>query len=234
VARVSVPTERDVQGPLLIDSNQLDALDKIIDHHAGKLAKLKEEEIDEWTEEALQDELKTRVLEEEEIEKRRPKIRERIRNSRSRRDSRSATIYLARGKEVQADRFSDVMSQPVGQDELPLGIRMSLTVGKVNASVATNRILENLSIDVSPNDVEAAQELFGALSNWAGDIEAPRWQQNWLKIRFAIVFILAMWLITGLFIVPLMLISNASIDAAKAEAHKLLATGINQDNAPWN
>jgi hypothetical protein len=230
VARVSVPTERDVQGPLLIDSNQLDALDKIIDHHVGKLAKLKEDQLDEWTEETLQDELKSGVLKEEGIDKRRPKIRDRIRNSLSRRDSRSATIYLARGKEVQADRFSDVMSQPVGQDELPLGFRMSVRVGEVRADVETSRILENLSIDVNPNDVEAAQELFGALSNWASDIEASRWQQNWLKIRFAILLILSVWLFMGLIVVPLALINNAGTDAAKAEAHKLLAAGVNQDN----
>jgi hypothetical protein len=92
------------------------------------------------------------------------------------------------------------MSQPVGQDELPLGFRMSVRVGDVKANIETSRIPEKLSIDVDPNDVEAAQELFGALSNWASDIEAPRWQQNWLKIRFPIVVILSMWLITGLFV----------------------------------
>jgi len=183
----------------LIDSSQLDALDKVIDHHVGKLVKLKENQVDEQTEETLQHELERGVLTEEEIDERRPKIRDRIR-SHFRRDSRSATIYLARGKEVQADRFSDVMSQPVGQDELPLGFRMSVRVGDVKANSETSRIPEKLSIDVDPNDVEAAQELFGALSNWASDIEAPRWQQNWLKIRFPIVVILSMWLITGLFV----------------------------------
>lgn len=231
MAKLSYPTNRKVVCPLLIDVTQLEALDQIIDRHAGPLEALRDKQLDDSTEKDLREDVAKGYLKEEDIEKTRPGTRERMRSLYYSRDSKSAILYLTRGKEIQAERFSEAISQPVGEEEIPLGLALHFRVGSVEARVRLEHRWEpELSIDVEPNDLEAAQELFGALSNWASDIEAPKWHQKWLALRDLIVIVLAAWVLSGLMAVPLIIWGDAGKNVSMAEARKLLAGGINQNN----
>jgi hypothetical protein len=231
LAKLTYPTNRQVACPLLIDVAQLEALDQIIDRHSGPLATLRDKELDDSTERGLREDVAKGYLKEEDIEKTRPRTRERMRSLYYSRDTRLATLYLTRAKEIQAERFSEAISQPVDEEEVPLGIALHFRVGNVTARVRLDHSWEpELSVDVEPNDIEAAQELFGALSNWASDVEAPKWHQKWLALRPLIVIVLATWFFSGLLAVPLINWGNAGKQVSTTEARKLLAGGINQNN----
>jgi hypothetical protein len=220
-----------VQCPLLIDAPQLEALDAIIDRHTDPLTSLRDKELDEAISRELQRRLTRGYLEEDQVEASKHKIREFTRSSKFDKDSRSATAYLTRGREIVGNRFSEAMSQPVGEQETPLGFALHFRIGNVRARVnIVDSWRKELSLEVEPNYSEAAQELFGALSNWASDIEAPKWQQKWVANRTFIALILFLWVMFGIIFVPVLNWEFAGRRANEAEARKLLAQGITPSN----
>jgi hypothetical protein len=234
MAKLSHPTNRQVPSPLLIDGKQLEALDEIIDRYEIRLRSLRDKVIEEATEREIQKRLKRRQLTEEQVEAERPRIREFTVSfsPRLNTESRSVKIYLTRGREIQAQRFSEAVNQPVGEQEVPVGFALFLTLGNVRASVRLRDELwrRELSVDAEPNELEVVQELFGALSNWASDVEAPRWQQKWLSARAWFGGILIFWLFFGLLFIPIVSWMSAGQHAARVEARKLLANGLNANN----
>ncbi len=232
MARLSFPTEARFRRPLLIDANQLEGLDGLIDKHIDALRREREQRIAELTQKSIDERVAQGILEEDQVENKRPSIRESVaRLNRLEREIRSVTIYLPRGKEIQAQRFAEAITHPVGEEETPLGFLLYLRVGEVRARLSLGGSWsEDLRIDVDPNDVEVAQELFGALRNWASDVEAPKWQQKWLGLRVAFVLLLWFWVLTGLVILPLSNWGEAGKNVQKVEARKLLANGINPSN----
>jgi len=117
MAKLSFPTARIIALPLLIDANQLEGLDRIVDRHMDALREYREREVELATEREIQKRLARGWLKEEQIAARRPYIST-LATSRLQKDSRSATLYLRGGKEVQAERFSEAMIQPVGEHEI--------------------------------------------------------------------------------------------------------------------
>jgi hypothetical protein len=231
MAKLSFPTDRQVAPPLLIDSNQLETLDRIVDRHMAVLREYREREIEVATESEIQRRVARGTLREEQIEARRAYVST-FAIAKLQKDSRSATLYLKGGKEVQAERFSDAMNQPVGEQELPTGMGLYITVGAVRAMVRVSdeRWRRELIVEVEPNDVGVAQELFGALSNWASDVEAPRWQQKWVSIRGVLAGMLILCLFVGLLFTPFLNWTLAARRANQVEARKLLAQGITPSN----
>jgi hypothetical protein len=147
------------------------------------------------------------------------------------REVRSVSIYLTRGREVTAKSFSDATNLPTGGEEFPVGFSVVMRVGEIKATINTGyRYHRQLSIEVEPNDSEVALSLFGALSNWAGGIEAPKWQQKWHGFGWLAIPILLLLLLIGLIAVPLSNWSEAGKSAEREEAHKLLATGVINGN----
>jgi hypothetical protein len=231
MARLSFPTERQVQCPLLIDATQLEALDAIIDRHTGPLNVLKDREMEDATSRELQRRLTRGFLKEDQLEAQRPRIKEFTRSTKFDKDGRSVRLYLTRGREIQAQRFSEAISQPVGEQETPLGFALFFRIGNVRARVIlVDSWRQELSLEVEPNYSEAAQELFGALSNWASDIEAPKWQQKWVANRHYIALLMFFWVVLGLIFVPVLNWEFAGRRANLAEARKLLAQGITPSN----
>lgn len=231
MARLSFPTERQVQCPLLIDASQLEALDAIIDRHTTPLNALKERELEEATSRELQRRVTRGFLKEDRLEAEKPRIKEFTRATKFDKDGRSVRIYLTRGREIQAQRFSEAISQPIGEQETPIGFALFYRTGNVRARVIlVDSWRQELSLEVEPNDSEGAQELFGALSNWASDIEAPKWQQKWVENRHAIVLLMFFWVVLGLIFVPVLNWEFAGRRANQAEARKILAQGINSNN----
>ncbi len=232
MARLSFPTEGQIRPPLLIDANQLEGLDQLKDKHIDGLRGERERRISELVSNLIRERLARGALKEDQVESEGARIRESVaRDNRLEREIRSVTIYLPRGKEVQGNRFADAISHPVGEKETPLGFLLYLKVGEVEAQVSlAGSWRKDLHIKVEPNDAEIAQELFGALRNWASDVEAPRWQQNWLEFRFVFATLLYPWILMGLVAIPLSNWGEASRTVQKAEARKLLANGINPAN----
>ncbi|MGB9243497.1 MAG: hypothetical protein WCC03_09105 [Candidatus Acidiferrales bacterium] len=160
MARLSFPTARIIALPILIDANQLEALDRIVDRHIDVLREYREREIELATRREIERRLARGLLREEDVATRRPYINA-LTISKLQKDSRSATLYLRGGKEVQAERFSEAMIQPVGEQEIATGMALYVTVGSVRATVrlSERRVWrEELTLEVEPNDISVAQE----------------------------------------------------------------------------
>src|SRR6202521_1261464 len=186
VARLSFPTEKGLQSPVLIDLDQLEALDEIIDKYAGKLRKDRDEQIDKATDAEIYERVVAGRLKQEEVETRRAHVREFVTDLRSwKKEVRSVTIYLSRGRQIDAHNFAEAIGQPLVQEEIPTGFLLSLRIGAIQARVRAGRPWGDvqLAIEVEPNELEISQGLFGALENWASDVEAPKWQQKWAKYQ---------------------------------------------------
>jgi hypothetical protein len=228
VARISIPTQTAILAPLLIDGAQLKALDELIDRYVERLRTEKEARIAEVVEERIREQR----IKESDIEKERASWRQIVEKSSSlSRDGRYVTIYLSGGRAVRAQRFNEAINHPVDEKEIPTGFRFYLRIGEITAEVKLSRSWrDELTIGVEPSEPEAAQEVFGALRNWGGDVAAPKWQQYWSKARPLVSLLLFMWLMMGLVVVPLGNWGDRGKNAEKAEARKLVASGINDSN----
>jgi hypothetical protein len=140
---------------------------------------------------------------------------------------------LTGGREVSAERFSEAIVQPVSEQDAPIGFSVYVAIGSVEAKVKLADgpwTRDSLSVEIEPSDVEVTQSLFGALSNWASDVEAPKWQQRWVDFQPVLIVLLALCLAVGFLMVPFLNWSRAGESASRAEGRKLLAEGVSPAN----
>jgi hypothetical protein len=232
MASVSFPTERTIQCPLLIEAHHLESLDKLLDQHYPQLQVDKEKRVAEEASRRTRQYLLKGYIKEDKAEAFEVKRKKELSDDYKYREVRSVSIYLTKGREISAKNFTEAMNLPIGEDELPVGFSVVMRVGEIKATVNTGyRFERKLTVEVAPNDTEVALSLFGALSNWASGIEAPKWQQKWRKYRGIAGFLLIMLLMFGLFAIPFSNWSEAGKSAAREEARKFLtANAINANN----
>jgi hypothetical protein len=84
---------------------------------------------------------------------------------------------------------------------------------------------------VEPSDSEIAQQIFGALQNWAADLAVPRWLQLLRKWRGGIGFALLFWVLIGL-MTSLTYTLDSPKMAYKDEARQLLKKGLTPQDQP--
>jgi hypothetical protein len=222
VAKIVNPTNGAVGPPLLIEDTHLFALDKVFDDFIKDRTRDGGETADD-------------------AEGAHPRVRARR--------QRSVIIYLSAGRTVKSDSFSDAIKQPHVRNEEPLGFRAHLEFGQVKASVTLTKLSRNLvqpvtptqfqvvwqplqiEFNVEPSDLSAAEELFGALENWAADFAPSRLMRTWLKYRPAFVVLFAAGLIFGLLFGFLGVVPEPGPnDTYHQQAHKLLRDGVNEKN----
>jgi len=232
MAKVSYPTTRTIKGPLLVEIAHLEALDQIFEVHLARMREYKETRIKELVARKVRKLVLEGNLKEERAKSYEEQYTKDLRNDYEFRESRSVSLYLTKGREIEAARLPEAMSQPVGEDEVVVGLSASMRVGDLKARVEiADRWSTELTVKVEPNDNEVAQGLFGSLSNWASGIETPKWQQKWLEFKWLAEILLVMFLIVASIFVPFSNWSEAGKSAAKEEARKLLAAGqVNDDN----
>ena len=221
MARILQPTNGVVVSPLLIQETHLLALDKIFD-----------------------DFVEDRKSEDEQAAATNSTV--------ASRHKRSITIYLSAGRTVKSDHFADAIKQlPVSTEE-PLGFRAHLEIGRVTASVSLTKLARNvvkpvsptqfrveqespkLDFNVEPNDHSSAPELFGALQNWAGDLESSASLRLWTRYKPMFMILLTVWLFLG-GILPWLSSrtfpdSRRDYSGYRDEAQKILREGVNEKN----
>jgi hypothetical protein len=160
---------------------------------------------------------------------------------------RSVIIYLSGGRTVKADSFADAIKQPHLTDEEPLGFRAHLAVNEIKASVSLTRLYPTvvqpvsptqsqttqqtpqLEFNVEPSEEQAAQELFGALQNWASEFAPSTWMRRWARYTILFTILLIIWAVGGLMLGIFDLqIPNETYYAE--QAHQILQKGVNDDN----
>jgi len=210
----------------------LERLDEIVDEHFSALRQERDRQLDvEINSEIEEEVIKGFVKREKAGEAREDRKKIRQGSWRWRKEKRSLRISLSRGREVHVERFAEAISHSPSQDEIPLGFLFHLEVHPVEVVVDVNGPWGNeLTIRVTPNDLEASQEIFGTLVNWANDVEPPRWQQKWFSWSGGAAFLLVLLLAFGVVLIPLASWGTGATQTTKEEARKLLAQGINASN----
>jgi hypothetical protein len=232
VASLSYPTRAELPSPILIDTSQLEALDALIDRHEANLREYAEKRLNELVMERMEKIASKGNIEESRRAGLESSFRTDLRDVYSfDKVKRHVILYLPHGAEIRATRYHQAINEPSGQEVIPQGFMFYLKLGGIEVTVkqTSGDWSTNLSIKVEPNDAQVSQELFGALSNWAADIEAPRWQQLWVKYSWMSNFLIILTVMIGLML-PLANWQNAGPTANKAAARKLLSEGINPGN----
>jgi hypothetical protein len=230
MAKITFPTRKTIECPLLIDKQHLESLDELIDRHVSQMRELNEERMSETVADRVREYIGKGIIKEDGRAVYEEKFRKEIFENYGFREARSVSLYLTRGREIQAKLFSEAISQPLDENDFAIGFSVIVRVGEIRALVKAGEP-SGMSVDVEPNENEVAQALFGALSNWASDVEVPKWQQKWLKYKFIAGMFLVMWLLIGLLFIPLVNWGDAGKSTTKEEARKLLAAGgINPTN----
>lgn len=155
MARLRYPTTMELDGPILVDAIQLQALDALLDRHTESLSREKARRILDLTEEKCQRGLRAGFTKEQ-VDDRRSGYQKEAEGELSLRDSRAITVYLSRGRELEGQTVSEVIAQPAGQEEIPLGLSLHLRVGEIIARVRLSRRWtgSGMHIEVEPDDNE--------------------------------------------------------------------------------
>jgi hypothetical protein len=229
VAKLSYPTEIKISRPVLIDEHQLHSLDELVSEHLDSLREERDLRLAAEVEDLMaKRQVRNDPEKAEAVEKARKSIQQELSIfGRFREEEPSATIFLKNGRQVTAPTLTEAIAHPVGDREVPLGFLYTFKVGDIRVRVRAGGDWGNeLLIEVTPNESLEAQNAFGALRNWAANVEAPLWQRNWLKIRFVFAILLYFWVFIGLVSVPLWNWGDAGKSYQKSEARKLVASGV--------
>jgi hypothetical protein len=225
MAQLSYPTELTISAPILVDQTHLTSLDTVLDQYTERLRDEQEARIQTRIERALRRRSDDQISSGED----RKQIESEVR-AEYERERRGVALYLSGGSTLTANRFEEAINQPHLTRELPVGFRCDFEIGQVEASISLRSRWESaIGITVRPNTSIAAQELFGALENWASEIRPPHWQRLWLAASMWIRFLLFFWVVLGL---PFMFfgVEQDAKDVYQPEAKQLLQQGVNANN----
>lgn len=168
---ISSPTNMEIDGPWLLDSENLKDLDDVLDSCFARASEHRNQLIDTAIAEKLESQGKGSVEE----------IRSEIAESYEFRSTfRKTLVYLPRGRTANATRFQELSSLPNVHEETPRGFDAVIRVASTEVKVGLSTWNRQLSIGVSSDDKQLSEELFGKLQNWATDIQPKRWLQKWL------------------------------------------------------
>lgn len=85
-----------------------------------------------------------------------------------------------------------------------------------------------LEFSVQPSESRLAQELFGALQNWAADFAPSSWKRLWWRYRFLFAILLVFWLVFG-FLIGIFDVRMPTHTYVE-QAHKIVADGVTDSN----
>ncbi len=230
--KLSYPTSTGIGFPILIDASQLERLDEIIDEHYSGMKAERDKRLEAALDSHIAEGLDPGFIAPEKASAARAERRKILKTLDSwAEEKRSITISLSKGRQIEVTRFSEALSHPPSQDEIPLDYTLNCRVGPLTVLVhLVGNWGEGISVSVSPSDSEKSQEIFGALVNWLRDVQAPSWQRLWYKARYLVGTLLVMFMFFALFTIPLTSLGEAPKEAVKEEARKLITVGINSNN----
>jgi hypothetical protein len=227
-------TELDIPGPWLLDTETLLTLDHILDEEMGRLIILRDEKLNQNTEDYIkkhypklsaseiteqQENLKKSWLEDDSIFNKYKTFKE-------------ISVQFANEQTMMADSVSNIIREYSATEALPISFGVDMQCGEIRCKVSLGKYHGNsLNISVSPEEVSGARELFVVLRQWASSNMAPSWQRLWMKITsfpshwFIWGFIL--WFAYLIFVIGAV---NPAEEAAKARARQLIDSGISDSN----
>lgn len=224
-------TEATLSGPWLVDTDRLEALDKILDDEWERLAKRNREAIQNELDKRIEDSFEIRLAKETEgelspttLESIRKQVETSIRNSYGYKENRKVTIFYEGDRRVEVESFQEATRQSSLLEGIPVRFDVEGVCGDISFEINIDKYRGALNISTSPETVSEAKELFAALHRWGATNRPPKWQQIW-KTWNGIQW--AFWLIAvcgGLIAVVI------PGNPYKAQARELVRNGVSQEN----
>lgn len=200
---LSYPTNLDIPGPWILDTKNIEDLDRLVESCWESMRNKREALIDsavsKWRERRLESGVtpeKVAAAEtavRDELEKGYPLGTQ----------TRKIVVYLSGGRSAEGQTFGELAALALAHEEVPRGFDLSMEVARSALSLRAEEGYGNglgLSIKVSSNEANYAQEIFGKLQNWATEIRPKRWLQSWLDLQ---------WFLSVLVVLNLMVIGFA-------------------------
>lgn len=170
-------TQKDFEGPWLLDRNALLSL--------GTSLKDISERLDRKAERGLQDELSVALsgYSEESQEALREEIRGRINERLKLR--RNVKILLSDSRSIHDETIEQLLLNPELEDEAPVGIEIEISASYCSANLKLGAGTyggTHLDIRTAPETDETAREAFVILEQWAITNQSPYWLRLWKKV----------------------------------------------------
>jgi hypothetical protein len=228
--QISYPTNIRVSGPWLLDDKQVSLLDGVFNEFQGRLEEEKRNWIQQTTDRDFGDEIE-KIADPAARAARKKYFEERVSTRRLDPDRRSLTVLLKGGRSLTARTFAEALRHAEAGNEKALGFYYNSRVGNIEASVNIEKEYArgDLSVSVKPASSQLARELFGALRNWADDVQSRPWVRWWFLARNACRVFLMFWIVFGL-MYGLFPRTESAKSVYKERARQLLEKGISQQN----
>src|SRR5260370_35053550 len=107
MAKLSFPTSREIRGPLLIDPTQLEVLDQIIDRHLDRMREYRNNIANEHASKVAREGVSDGWLKQERAVSYEAETKRELLSSYKFKETRSFSLYLPEGREIQSHRFSE-------------------------------------------------------------------------------------------------------------------------------
>jgi hypothetical protein len=232
MATISNPTTMSLPGPWLLDSKSLGELDDLLDSCADKMRHHRSESIESAVAEKLAFYTsieKVGNVSRSYVDNVRQEV---VRSYEFRIDSRQWTVYLSRGRTAEGAGFKELVSLANVHEEVPRGFAVSTRVARARIEVELGSWLSSgLTINVSSDDKNLSQELFGKMQNWATELQPKKWLQRWSAYGSLVGFLLLLlWFVTLGTALLIMLIPQPGPNRLMQQAQELARQGVNSSN----
>jgi hypothetical protein len=223
VTELYYPTSVDLAGPWLITTEQLQALDEIIDREAVVL----QTSADVRLANDLDDYI-IRLYGSSEAEKKeivRKELCSDWQKSGKYQAKREVRIWLQDQKKLSASTFKEASRHPEIVASRIVKLETELRNGETTCSLSVGgRWNENiLSLSASGANQQDRERIFIAVRNWVNECQAPLWQRAWNWTASNLIQWALWWLLLMVF---LGLVGGQLQSPYINEAHRLLAKGL--------
>jgi hypothetical protein len=177
MANIVYPTELSLDGPWLIDSNQLLALDGLLQEYAPKMRAQVHQQLEEKAERdnARREHTPTHAQVEKEII---------FLKQIYAKERQLVTLYLGGARSVTAETFSEAFKVPGMTGETVQGFWSNLEVGNMSVSISLRRGWnKKLTVEVKPKEQTLSHEIFTSLENWLYVFAPTRIKQLWVSSK---------------------------------------------------
>jgi len=224
------PTRTKIRGPILISAASLRELDSILAEQMQSLRSLQSQMVEERVDETIEESRKGGTLGMD-VEEERKRYRKIFRSGHLGNESTSLVLYFSNGGRLKAKSFQEAAAHAEISQNLATSFNLSVECGTISLRMTaeSDSFDTELTLDVSPSDVEASKNLFSALKRWLREIQAPRLQQWWCTIGHArfvpwTAFVIALFIALGASL------GNPDSNYYKEQARELVKQGISPAN----
>ncbi|MGA3161313.1 MAG: hypothetical protein ABSC77_08845 [Terracidiphilus sp.] len=147
-------------------------------------------------------------------------------------DRRRVVVYMSGGRTADGKTFEELTTLPHASAEIPRGfaLRSAIADTEIKIELSLSRFHRDLEVDVTSDDRDFAQELFGRIENWVSDIQPKRWLQLWLKSDIVSIMATIAMVCCVIWVLVAMLTPIEGPSQVRQQARELVKQGVNSSN----